>query len=106
MNFKEMIDKDLESCFSLNEFGTEAVHYFNNASEILNVIFDEKTDVVLDKGGYSGIEATVPSLLVNSKRSNNINHDSIFVIDRSEYGVIELEKQSDGTTKIYLDRKR
>jgi len=105
MSLRAMIDKDLEACFNLDEFGVEAVHYFAGVSEILKVIFDETTDVILDKGEYNGVEATVPSLQLATSEATNINHKSIFVIDGETFGVIEIHKQNDNTTKVYLDRQ-
>lgn len=105
MNLQGMIDKDLEACFDTDEFGVEAVHYFAGENETLNVIFDETTDVVLEKGEYAGVETTVPSLQVATSKAVNINHKSLFVIGEDNLGVIEVHKQNDGTTKVYLDRQ-
>ncbi len=99
-----MIDKDLEASFSLDEFGVEAVHTFAGENETLNVIFDETTEVVLDKGEYAGVETTVPSLQLPTFKATNINHKSFFEVDGVSYGVIEVHKQNDGTTKVYLER--
>lgn len=103
MNLKEMMDKDLEACFNLDEFGIEVVHYFAGENETLNIIFDETTEVILEKGEYEGAEVTVPSLQVQTTKATNINHKSLFVIDGLNYGVIEQPKQKDGTTIVYLE---
>jgi len=101
-----MIDKDLTACFSTNDFAIEATHYFGIAgTEVLNVVFDETTDVVLQRGEYAGVETTVPSLQVSTSLAVNINHKSLFTIDSYTYGVIEVHKQNDSTTKVYLDRQ-
>lgn len=105
MNLKAMVDKDLEASFNLDEFAVETVHYFAGENEKLNVIFDETTDVILEKGEYSGVEATVPSLHLVTSKATNINHKSIFVIDAKTFGVIEIHKQNDSTTKVYLDNQ-
>jgi hypothetical protein len=105
MSLKGMIDKDLEASFNLGEFAVEATHYFDDVDEVLNVIFDETTDVILDKGEYNGIEATVPSLQVPTHKANNIKHKSLFMIDGETFGVIEIHKQNDSTTKVYLDKQ-
>lgn len=100
-----MIDKDLEASFNLDEFAVETTHYFGDVDEVLNVIFDETTDVILEKGEYSGVEATVPSLQLATSKATNISHKSIFVIDGKTFGVIEIHKQNDSTTKVYLDNQ-
>lgn len=101
-----MIDKDLEACFSINEFSIEATHYFGIAgTEVLNVVFDETTDVVLERGEYAGVETTVPSFVVSTSKASNISHKSLFTIGSDTYGVIEVHKQNDSTTKVYLDRQ-
>lgn len=105
MSLQGMIDKDLEACFDIAEFGVEAAHYFAGENETLNVIFDETTDVILEKGEYAGAETTVPSLQVATSQAVNVNHKSLFVIGEDSFGVIELHKQNDGTTKVYLDRQ-
>ena len=106
MNFKEMLDKDLADSFSLNEFGVEATHYFGvDSIETLNVIFNEATEVVLEKGEFNGVEALVPSLTIPTLKATNITHKSLFVIDGLNYGVIENSKQKDGTTIVYLDKQ-
>jgi len=105
MNLRDMIDKDLEASFNLDEFAVEATHYFDDVDEVLNVIFDETTDVILDKGEYNGIEATVPSLQLATSKATNISHKSIFVVDGKTFGVIEIHKQNDNTTKVYLDNQ-
>ena len=105
MSLKEMIDKDLEASFNLDEFAIETVHYFAGENEELNIIFDEATEVVLDKGEYAGVETTVPSLQLATSKATNISHKSLFVIDGLNYGVIEVHKQNDNTTKVYLDKE-
>jgi len=105
MNLEAMIDKDLEASFNLDEFAVEATHYFSDVDEVLNVIFDETTDVILDKGEYNGVEATVPSLQLATSKATNIGHKSIFVVDGKTFGVIEIHKQNDSTTKVYLDNQ-
>ena len=100
-----MIDKDLEAVFNLDEFAVQATHYFGDKDEVLNVIFDENTDVILEKGEYSGVEATVPSLEVATSKATNIGHSSIFVVDGKTFGVIEVHKQNNNTTKVYLDNQ-
>ena len=106
MSLQGMIDKDLAACFNIYEFGEEVTHYFGvDSSETLNIIFDETTDVILDKGEYAGIETVVPSLQVSTEVATNINHKSLFTIGGLTYGVIEVHKQNDGTTKVYLDRQ-
>lgn len=56
MSLEEMMKKDLADSFSLKEFGVKATHYFGaDSTETLNVIFDEATEVVLEKGEYAGI---------------------------------------------------
>ena len=113
MNLEAMIDKDLEASFNLDEFAVKATHYFlkesaeaqGDVDEVLNVIFDETTDVILDKGEYNGVEATVPSLQLATSKATNIGHKSIFVVDGKTFGVIEIHKQNDSTTKVYLDNQ-
>lgn len=106
MNFKEMMDKDLADSFSLNEFGVEATHYFGvDSTETLNVIFDEATEVVLEKGEYAGAEVSVPSFQVPSFQAANIKHKSLFTINGETFGVIEKPKQADGTTIVHLDKQ-
>lgn len=105
MNLEAMIDKDLEASFNLDEFAVEVTHYFDDVDEVLNVIFDETTDVILDKGEYNGVEATVPSLQLATSKATNIGHKSIFVVDGKTFGVIEIHKQNDSTTKVYLDNQ-
>jgi hypothetical protein len=105
MNLQGMIDKDLAACFNKAEFSVEAVHYFAGENEKLDVIFDEKTDVILERGEYAGVETTVPSLQVATSKALNIGHKSLFVIGEDNLGVIEVHKQNDGTTKVYLDRQ-
>jgi len=106
MNLQGMIDKDLAACFNVDEFGIATTHYFGvDSSEVLNVVFDETTDVVLQRGEYAGVETTVPSLQVSTSWATNINHKSLFVIGADTFGVIEVHKQNDSTTKVYLDRQ-
>ena len=105
MSLEAMIDKDLEASFNLDEFAVQATHYFDDVDEVLNVIFDETTDVILEKGEYSGVEATVPSLQVATSKATNIGHKSIFVVAGKTFGVIEIHKQNDNTTKVYLDNQ-
>ncbi len=101
-----MIDKDLAACFNLGEFADVATHFYGvDSTEQLNVIFDETTDVILDKGEYAGIEATVPSLQVSTILAVNINHKSLFTINGFTYSVIEVHKQNDSTTKVYLEKE-
>jgi len=45
-----MFEEDLLNCF--NEFSIEAIHYFNNNSEVLNIIFDEKTEVIFETSKF------------------------------------------------------
>ena len=98
-----MMGKDLADSFSLGEFGVEAVHYFASENETLNVLFDEATEVLLDKGGYEGVEAVVPSLTIPTFQAANITNQSLFTIAGISYGVIEKPRQKDGTTIVYLD---
>jgi hypothetical protein len=106
MNLQGMINKDLAACFNIGEFGIEATHFFGVASsEVLNVVFDETTDVVLERGEYAGVETTVPALQVSTSLAANINHKSLFIIGANTFGVIEVHKQNDSTTKVYLDRQ-
>ena len=105
MNLKGMMDKDLEASFNLDEFAIETVHYFAGENEKLNIIFDEATEVVLEKGEFNGVEALVPSLTVPTSKATNITHKSLFVIDGLNYGVIENPKQKDGTTIVYLEKE-
>ena len=104
MSLKGMIDNDLKACFNLSEFAEEVTHYFGvDSTETLSVIFDEHTDVILEKGEYAGIEATVPSLQVSTQTALNINHKSLFTIGADTYSVREVHKQNDSTTKVYLE---
>lgn len=105
MSLQGMIDKDLAACFNTDEFGVEVVHNFAGENETLNVIFDETTDVVLERGEYVGVETTVPSLQLLTLVAIKISHKSLFVINQEVFGVIEVHKQNDGTTKVYLDRQ-
>jgi hypothetical protein len=105
MSLKEMMNKDLEASFNLDEFAIETVHYFAGENEKLNIIFDEATEVVLDKGEFTGVEALVPSLTVPTSKATNITHKSLFAIDGLNYGVIENPKQKDGTTVVYLEKE-
>ena len=105
MNFKEMIDDDLKACFDNQEFSIVALHYFASEDEELNIFFDEKTDVILEQGEYAGVETTVPSFQIASFKAININHKSLFSINEENFGVIEVHKENDGTTKVYLDRQ-
>ena len=105
MSLQGMIDKDLEACFSVNEFAIEVEHYFNHERETIKVIFHETTDVILERGEYAGVETTVPSLHIPTSLATNINHKSLFTIGADTFGVIEVHKQNDSTTKVYLDRQ-
>lgn len=101
-----MIDKDLTACFSTDEFAVEAKHYFGvDNDETLNVIFDEATEIVLERGEYAGAETTVPSFQVPTFQAINISKKSLFVIGTNTFGVIEKPKQNDGSTIVYLDRQ-
>lgn len=100
-----MMDKDLEASFNLDEFAILTVHYFAGENEKLNIVFDEATEVVLDKGEFAGVEALVPSLTLPTSKATNITHKSLFVIDGLNYGVIENPKQKDSTTIVYLEKE-
>lgn len=104
MSLLETMEKDLDACFSTKEFAVDISHFFEDKSETLSVMFDEKTDVIMDRGEYEGIEATVPSFVIQTSKSSNINHKSIFVIGEENFGVIYPDKKNDETTVVYLER--
>lgn len=103
MTFKEMMNKDLDACLNLTEFGIASTHTYGELTETLTVVFDKSTDMVLERGEYAGSEASLPALTLNTSKASNINSDSLFLIGTVTYGVIEKNHQKDGTTIVYLD---
>lgn len=102
MTFEEMIETDLAAC---SEFGGKFTHTFESGSVELDYLcFDEKTDVILEKGEYGGIEATIPTLTVQTTVAVSINHRSSIEVKNVVYEVTEVHKLDDSTTIIYLGK--
>lgn len=102
MTFDEMIETDLAAC---NEFGGKFSHIFDRGTDELDYLcFDEKTDVILEKGEFGGVEATVPTLTIQTTVAAGINHRSSLNIKDIIYEVIEVHKLDDNTTVIYLGK--
>lgn len=103
MTFDEMIETDLANC---SEFGGVCNHTINGVTVPLEYIcFDKNTEVVLEKGEYSGVEATVPALSVQTTKAGQITHKSILELDGVMYGVIEKSMRKDNITIVYMDRQ-
>lgn len=103
MTFQEMVEKDLANC---SEFGGIVYHTLDGETEPLEYLcFDENTEVVLERDGYSNIEASVPALTMQTAKAEKINHRSLLEIDGKIYGVIEKSVRKDNTTIIFLDVK-
>lgn len=100
------LEADLKQIFSAKELSMSILHKNNMLQEKIDVIFDLKSDVILEHSGYRGSEADVPSITLQTKDAKSITHDSIFIIEDQQYGVIELSHQNGGTTKVYLDKKQ
>lgn len=104
MNFDQMVEKDLSNC---KEFGGSFILKNKDISvEIEYLCFDENTDVIFEGKAvedFSDMEASIPSLTVQTIKTNKITNRSKIEVKNSSYGVIKKDNKKDGTTIIYLE---
>ena len=68
--------------------------------------FDENTEVIFEAKShedFSDVEASVPSLTVQTNKTNKITNRSKIEVNNTFYGVIKKDNKKDGTTIIYLE---
>jgi len=101
MNFNEQMRADIESC---NDMGGVCSHFYNETSEELEYLyFEEHTEVIFDsQSEFSEAEASVPSLVFATHKIGNVSHSSLFEVEGSNYCVVSIQGQDDGTTRVYL----
>ncbi len=104
MTFDQMVEKDLSNC---NEFGASFILKNKDVSvEIEYLCFDENTEVIFEAKShedFSDVEASVPSLTVQTNKTNKITNRSKIEVNNTFYGVIKKDNKRDGTTIIYLE---
>lgn len=106
---RSLIEADLsEVFFNTEEFATSISHTFildgNTYTETIDVIFQEKTEVVLDRSNeYGDSVAFVPSIKIKNDDCNSINSQSSFVIFLKKYGVSFIDKENIYITRVYLE---
>jgi len=104
---KELMTNDLDDVFyDENEFAIEIEHTNEEkmALEKFVVIFDEKTEIILDNSSeYGDSIAYVPSFLVQVKKAGNIDSRSTFLIDRTKYALSTKEKENIDEYRVYLE---
>ena len=101
MDFKEMLQDDLDEVFfDKEEFGIEIIHKLDDKEETFIVIFDLKTEVVLD----NDVVDTQPSILVTQEIAEKIKHRSILVIHGVEYQRSHDDEENVDLIRIFLER--
>ena len=104
-----MLNDDLnEVFFNTEEFNIEIQHENEEdfISEPLIVIFDEKTEVILDSSSEFGDSASyVPSFLIPVLKGSNINSHSTFKIENENYGFSFKNKENIDELRVYLEKR-
>ena len=108
MTFEEMIDDDMkEVFFDIEEFSLSITHQYKNGEEMLKVIFDTSSELILDNATEFGESiATVPSILLKEADTKNISHSSIFIIEDEQYKMTYKNREDTELTRIYLEKRR
>lgn len=102
MSLKEMFETDLAAC---SEFGGTLTHTLDEVAAPLEYLyFEEETEIILERGEYEGATALVPMVVMQTSVAAGVSKRSLLEIDSETFGVIHKDKQSDGTTNIYLER--
>ena len=96
-----MVRNDLEIFFS--DFAKE-VEYIGEEAKKLPAIFRTKSDLVLE--GMSGVESSVPVLLVKREDVPYLHIGDIFVVDGVRYNVIQIEYSNEYIFKAYLSKDK
>lgn len=96
-----MVRDDLEIFFS--DFAKE-VEYIGEEAKKLPAIFRTKSDLVLE--GMSGVESSVPVLLVKREDVPYLHIGDIFVVDGVRYSVIQIEYSNEYIFKAYLSKDK
>lgn len=96
-----MVRDDLEVFFS--DFARE-VEYRGEGAKRLPAIFRTKSDLVLE--GMSGVESSVPALLVKREDVPHLQAGDIFVVDDTSYTVIQIEYKNEYVLKAYLSKDK
>lgn len=106
MSLKSLIGKDLGVIFKDGgDFTDEATHTFGESSETLWVIFDEEYEAVFENKGYEST-SVVPCFVVPTAQASNIDSQSSFVIDGSNFGVVDIQKENNEITRVILDNRQ
>lgn len=101
MGFKGLVESDLDEVFfNKDEHGTEIIHKLDNKEETFIVIFDIKTEVILE----DGVVDTQPSILVTQDIAEKIKHRSILNIDGVEYQRSHDDEENVDLIRIFLER--
>ena len=97
-----MLDDDLsEVFFDVEEFGTEITHNLDNQEpEKLIVIFDIKTEVIVDHE----VVGHQPSILVTQKIEAKIKNRSVLLINGVEYNRSHTDDENVDLIRIFLER--
>lgn len=105
-----MADDLKDVFFDPTEFADEIKHNYINdqnevVSEIINVVFTEKTEIILDRSSeYGDSTAYVPSILIQNTDMINIQSSkSSFEISEKQYGISYISKEDVYVTRIYLE---
>jgi hypothetical protein len=105
---KTLMAKDMDIFFDTDEFADAIVHTneADGVSEVINAIFDAKTEVILDKySEYGESAAVMPSLLLPSVNAENINSRSTFMVGEKNYGVSFIEIESADMKRVYMEMR-
>ena len=107
MTFGEMAKNDLKNVFfNIDEFAMEIAHTnsVDTVNEPLTVIFDKKTEVIMDAGSeYAESAALVPSFLIDDAKAEKINSHSSFLISNKLYGFAWKDEEDNDQTRVYLE---
>ena len=100
MTIQTQITADLEAIFT-DGLALDITHTYDggDSSETLQAFFDNLYDRAL---GRDEIEASRPSILVQTAEAGNIAAGSQFVIAGTTYYLTESENDQEGVTRFYV----
>ncbi len=106
MDFKTLIGDDLnEVFFDLEEFATLLT--IEGKETQLKVIFDEKTEIILDNASeYGDSVANVPSALMKKEDAEQIEHNDRLHIEGSIYTLNYKDEEDVNLVRVYLEKRR